>query len=188
MSESPALPGLRFASNGGWELDPEAFASAYEPLLGIASSDGALDQALKDMAAVLVGWLNNCRHTVGDRCVSARRWGVGADVMRQVISLQWDDFEKPVRLVLEFTQQLTLLPQVTPYALQQQMVDAELLGLLRQHFSEAELADLALTVSMWNALTRFQRVMGVESDQARPPRGTDPGERQHFPSVYRTVL
>lgn len=60
--------------------------------------------------------------------------------------------------------------------------------ILRQHFSDAELADLALTVSLWNALTRFQRVMGVESDRARPPRGTDPGERQHFPSVYRTQL
>lgn len=185
MSESP---GVRFVSDAGWDLDVDDVATAYAPLLDVLETDGALDPALKDMAAMLVGWLNNCRHTVGDRCASARRWGVGADVMRQVISLQWDDFEKPVRLVLEFTQQLTLLPQVTPYALQPQMVDAELLAHLSQHFNDAELADLALTVSVWNALTRFQRVMGVESDRARPPRGTDPGERQHFPLFYRTHL
>lgn len=146
MDSYPAAdPDVHFTSSWGKAFDPHDITAAYEPLLAVATSDGSLDPAVKDMAAVLVGWLNNCRYTVADRCASARRLGVGAEVMRRVVRHEWDDFDKPLRMALEFTEQLTLLPPVAPYALQPQMVDADLLNDLRRHYSNAELTELALT-------------------------------------------
>lgn len=154
---------------------PEIFA-AYLPFLRAVAGPGEVDGRYKDISAVLIGSLNGCRYTVSHRCASAARNGVTADELRRVVAREWTGFDEPTRLVLEFTEQLTVRPPVTPYPGHEQCVDASVRAGLRAHFTEPQVVELAMSVAVWNALARFHRVMGFELDMPAPPAGLDPAE------------
>ena len=54
-----------------------------------------------------------------------------------------------------------------------QGVSAETLQQLKAHFSDAEISELTVTIGLWNALTRFHRVMDLELDMPEPPPELD---------------
>ena len=155
---------------------PEIFA-AYLPFLRAVAGPGTLSPGLKDMSAFLVGVLNNCRYTVSHRAASAQRNGVDEADLVRVASRDWSSFDPTTRTVLEFTEELTLRPPNAVFNDVPQAVDPSLLERLSADFTDAQLVELTMSVSVWNALARFHRVMGFDLDMPEPPAGTDPSQQ-----------
>lgn len=155
---------------------PELFA-AYLPFLRAVAGPGTLDPKVKDTSAFLVGVLNNCRYTVSHRAASARRNGVEDDDLRRVAAHSWDGFDPTMQAVLAFTEQLTIRPDDVSYPDAPRAVDQEILDRLSADLTDAQIVELTMSVSVWNALARFHRVMGFDLDMPAPPAGTDPAEQ-----------
>lgn len=152
---------------------PDLFA-AYLPFLRQVAGPGELDSETKDLSALLVASLNHCRYSVSHRAASAGKNGVSEQLMRSVVSGEWDDLEPRLRTALELTRQLTLLPPQEDYAELPYGVADELRERARSQFNELELLELTFSISVWNALSRFHRVMGFELDMPEPPEGVRP--------------
>jgi AhpD family alkylhydroperoxidase len=152
---------------------PEIFA-AYLPFLRSVAGPGRVDPVVKDLSAMLVGVLNGCRYTVSHRCASARRNGVSETDLIAAAAGQLDMFAPPVRAALMFTRQLTLAPPGTPWTVRPAGVTDDVLDDVAAHFDEGQRVELAMSVSVWNALSRFHRVMQFELDMPAPPPAVDP--------------
>ena len=155
---------------------PEIFA-AYLPFLRAVAGPGTVDPRLKDTSAFLVGVLNNCRYTVSHRAASAKRNGVDDEDLRRVAAHDWDGFDPTMQAVLAFTEQLTTRPVDLRYDDAPQVVDAPIRQALSADLTDAQIVELTMSVSVWNALARFHRVMGFDLDMPEPPAGTDPSEQ-----------
>lgn len=155
---------------------PEIFA-AYLPFLRSVAGPGTVDPKLKDLSALLVGALNGCRYTMSHRATSARRNGATDEEIVAAVSGGWDGFDPVTQDVLAFTRTLTEDPTRVPWAEQPQLVDPALRGELAQHFDDAQLVELTLSIAVWNALARFHRVMGFDLDMPAPPAAIDPAQQ-----------
>ena len=147
---------------------------AYLPFLRNVAGPGPLDQAIKDTCALYVGVLNHCRYTVSHRSTSALKNGADAATLVKMATDEWADFDSKMRTALEFTKELTLNPAQVEYSTLPQAVSSDVLRDLKAQFNDAEIVDLAMTVSVWNALARFHRVMDFEQDMPDAPEGLDP--------------
>jgi alkylhydroperoxidase family enzyme len=147
---------------------------AYLPFLRSVAGPGPLDQAIKDTCALYVGVLNHCRYTVSHRSTSALKNGADAATLVKMATDEWADFDSKMRTALEFTKELTLNPAQVEYSTLPQAVSSDVLRDLKAQFNDAEIVDLAMTVSVWNALARFHRVMDFEQDMPDAPEGLDP--------------
>jgi alkylhydroperoxidase family enzyme len=152
---------------------PDMFAT-YLPFLRQVAGPGKLDQHVKDICALYVGTLNNCRYTASHRAASGAKNGLSQDQMIAAVNGNWDIFDEPTKLALEFTKQLTLNPTSHTYSSLPQAVDAAVLKKIKETFSDEEIVDLAMTVSVWNSIARFHRVMDLEMDMPVAPDGIQP--------------
>lgn len=152
---------------------PDLFA-AYLPFLRQIAGPGELDGELKDLSALYVSYLNHCQYTASHRSTSARAKGVTDDTMRDVVSEQWDALPERTRLALQLSKELTLMPNERSFTEAPQIVDAELISKLKLNFTEVELLELTMSISVWNALSRFHRVMGFDLDMPIAPEGVNP--------------
>lgn len=152
---------------------PDLFA-AYLPFLRQVAGPGELSAEIKDLSALLVASLNHCRYSVSHRAASAAKNGVSEELMRQVVSGDWAGLEPRLRIALELSREMTLLPPQQEYSALPYGVTAELRERAQAEFSDVELLELTFSISVWNALARFHRVMGFELDMPEPPEGLDP--------------
>jgi AhpD family alkylhydroperoxidase len=160
---------------------PDIFAT-YLPFLRAVAGPGTVDLATKDLCAVLVGVLNGCRYTVSHRCASAARNGVPAQTLERVVAGRWDDLDPALRDALRFTRVLTVAPAVVPYSTEPGLIPAPLRSSLATWYGEDQLVELTLNVSVWNALTRFHRVMQFDLDMPEPPAAADPARCSDYSS------
>jgi AhpD family alkylhydroperoxidase len=147
---------------------------AYFPFLRSVIGPGLLDQRIKELTALRVAILNHCRYTVSHRVASARKNGITeADLigLRDPASY---DFSPTEQIALAFAESLTTQVTQVNYSGNPQVVEPQILAGLKEHFTEPEIVELTLSISLWNALARFHRVMGLEMDMADPPVELDP--------------
>lgn len=163
-------------------MNRPALFEAYLPFLRAVAGPGDLDGRLKDISALLVGRLNNCRYTVSHRAASARAKGVGDAEFEALAARDWSAFDERTRVALALTEQLTLNPTNVSYADLPQAVDAELIGRAQALFSDAELVELIMSISVWNSISRFHRVMGFDLDMPEPPESLDPAIHPFTPT------
>lgn len=152
---------------------PELFG-AYLPFLRQVAGPGALEAEVKDLSALLVVALNHCRYSTSHRATSAGKNGVSEELMRQVVSGDWDGLSPRLRTALELARELTLLPPQASYGELPYGVHPEVRDRARAEFSDVELLELTMSISVWNALARFHRVMDFELDMPVAPEGVDP--------------
>ena len=152
---------------------PDMFA-AYLPFLRQVAGPGKLNQQLKDLCALYVGVLNHCRYTASHRATSGLKNGLSESQMVAAVSGNWGSLDRPTQVALEFTKQLTLNPTAIAYAELPQAVESSLLASLKEIFDDEEIVDLAMTVSMWNSISRFHRVMDFDLDMPIAPEGVQP--------------
>ena len=80
-----------------------------------------------------------------------------------------DGFNAQERLAIRYARELTLAPSRTPFADNPQSVDPDLLAELTDAFDEPQIVELTASIALWNALTRFHRVMDLPLDMPAPP-------------------
>ncbi|GAY07692.1 carboxymuconolactone decarboxylase family protein [Pseudonocardia sp. N23] len=147
---------------------PGLFA-AYLPFLKQVNGPGALEVRVKELAAVRVAVLNHCRYTASHRCTSALAKGVSLAELAAVAGGELDGFTERERIALVLAEEITLsVPLLS--------TDSSLTGVtpgLRDEahrlFEPAELVELVMSISVWNALSRFHRVMLFDLDMPGAP-------------------
>jgi AhpD family alkylhydroperoxidase len=147
--------------------------SKYFPFLRTLTGPGPLDQRIKEITAVEVAILNHCRYTVSHRCFSAQGKGVTEEDLVKIAQGDLASFSEKERLALEFTRAVTLdVPAVTA-AENATGIDEALRERVRAAFEPEQLAELLMSVSLWNALARFHRVLDLEPDLPDAPAEVD---------------
>ncbi|GAA3774899.1 carboxymuconolactone decarboxylase family protein [Streptomyces chiangmaiensis] len=143
--------------------------ATYLPFLGRLNGSGALDGRVKDLVAVRVAVLNHCRYTASHRCTSALAKGVQVDELAAVADGELKVFNERERLALQLAEEMTIdLPKVSVED-GRTGVSTSVRDDVERAFSAAELVELVMCISMWNALSRFHRVMAFELDMPAPP-------------------
>lgn len=152
---------------------PDMFG-AYLPFLRQVAGPGALDMKIKDLSALYVGYLNHCRYTASHRSTSGLKNGVTAEEMVSAVAGDWSAFDDRTRVALEFTRELTLNPQSVSFGDLPQAITPAIVTSVKSLFTDVEILELSMSVSVWNALSRFHRVMGFELDMPEAPEGVNP--------------
>jgi AhpD family alkylhydroperoxidase len=143
--------------------------NAYLPYLRAVVGPGVLDRRIKDLAAIRVAIANHCLYSASHRVASARSAGVSEDELAALAEDRLEGFVPRERLAIEFARELTLRPQEVMWRDDRQAIGGELVEALRSTFSDPEIVELTAVVCLWNALTRFHRVMGLALDMPPPP-------------------
>ena len=138
---------------------------------------GEVDPQIKGLTALYVGWLNNCRYTVSHRAAACRLAGLTDEELERVIVGNWADFSLPTQLALRLAKEVTLNPSEVSFDDAPQCIDDNLQDRLKSCFTDPQLVELLMSISVWNALSRFHRVMGFELDMPAPDESIDPARR-----------
>ncbi len=145
--------------------------SKYFPFLRTLTGPGALDQRVKELTAVQVAILNHCRYTVCHRSFSAQAKGVTEEELVMIAANDLRSFSQTERLALEFTRAVTLdVPAVTAAAIPTG-IDERLRQRVKDAFEPEQLVELLMSISLWNAIARFHRVLDLDLDLPDAPAG-----------------
>jgi AhpD family alkylhydroperoxidase len=143
--------------------------SKYFPYLRALTGPGALDQRVKELTAVQVAILNHCRYTVCHRSFSARAKGVTDEELVKIAANDFESFSATERLALEFTRAVTLDVPVVTAAESRTGIDETLRQRVREAFEPEQLVELLMSISLWNAIARFHRVLDLDLDLPDAP-------------------
>ncbi len=143
--------------------------SKYFPFLRTLTGPGPLDQRVKEITAVQVAILNHCRYTVCHRSFSALAKGVTDEELVKIAANDLASFSETERLALEFTRAVTLdVPTVTA-AESATGIDETLRQRVKEAFEPEQLVELLMSISLWNAISRFHRVLDLDLDLPDAP-------------------
>lgn len=143
--------------------------ATYLPFLRQLNGPGALDGRVKELVAVRVAVLNHCRYTTSHRCTSALANGIRVDELAAVASGELEGFTTRERLALQLAEEITISLPTVPVEGGITGVASSVREDVQRAFNAPELVELVMCVSMWNALSRFHRVMALELDMPAPP-------------------
>jgi AhpD family alkylhydroperoxidase len=147
---------------------PGLFAT-YLPFLKQLNGPGALDGRVKELVSVRIAVLNHCRYTASHRCTSALAKGVKVDELGVVARGELEGFTEVERLALQLAEEMTVSIPVVPIEGGLTGVSTSVRDEVQRVFEAPELVELVMCISMWNALSRFHRVMAFELDMPAPP-------------------
>ncbi|WUD72257.1 carboxymuconolactone decarboxylase family protein [Streptomyces sp. NBC_00510] len=143
--------------------------ATYLPFLRQVNGPGSLDGRVKELVAVRVAVLNHCRYTTSHRCTSALAKGVSVDELTAVAGGDLGGFTEQERLALRLAEEMTVSLPAVPVESGLTGVSTDVRDEAQQVFDAAQLVELVMCISMWNALSRFHRVMAFELDMPEPP-------------------
>jgi AhpD family alkylhydroperoxidase len=147
--------------------------NAYMPYLRAVVGPGVLAPRIKELSALRVAIANHCRYSASHRTRAARAAGITEDELAALARDDLAGFDEREQIAIEFARELTLRPPTVGFADEPQAVDGGLLARVRASFNEAEIVELTANIGLWNALSRFHRVMGFELDMPPPPASVD---------------
>lgn len=143
--------------------------TTYLPFLRSVAGPGALDQRIKELVAVQVAIDNHCLYTASHRCASALKQGVSETELTALARGDLSGFTEDARLAVAIARDLTLQTPQLKYDQEPQILSADLIDRAQHAFSPEALVELILGISVWNALARFHRTLGLPLDMAPPP-------------------
>ncbi|MFD8079439.1 carboxymuconolactone decarboxylase family protein [Streptomyces sp. NPDC059718] len=143
--------------------------ATYLPFLRQVNGPGSLDGRVKELVAVRVAVLNHCRYTTSHRCTSALAKGVSVDELAAVAGGELGGFTEQERLALRLAEEMTVSLPAVPVESGLTGVSTDVRDEAQRVFDAAQLVELVMCISMWNALSRFHRVMAFELDMPEPP-------------------
>lgn len=147
---------------------PGLFA-VYLPFLRQINGPGLLETRIKELTALRVAVLNHCRYTTSHRCTAALANGATEEELTAIARGDYSAFMKRERLALELADEMTTgLPTVTREQ-NRTGISAIVRDEAKQVFEPRELVELTMSISVWNALARFHRVMDFDLDMPEPP-------------------
>jgi AhpD family alkylhydroperoxidase len=151
---------------------PEIFVD-YLPYLRTVNGPGTVPGRTKDLAAITVAIANGCPYSASHRIQSGRANGITPDELDALALGELDAFSPEEHLAIRFARELTLAPAATRFAENPSAVDPDLLAELKAAFTDPQLVELTASIALWNALTRFHRVMELPLDMPAPPPAID---------------
>ncbi|WP_351231488.1 carboxymuconolactone decarboxylase family protein [Streptomyces sp. NPDC002133] len=143
--------------------------ATYLPFLRQVNGPGALEERVKELVAVRVAVLNHCRYTASHRCTSALAKGVGVDELTAVAGGELEGFTERERLALQLAEEITVAVPTVPVEGGLTGVSASVRDDVQRVFDAAQVVELVMSISIWNALSRFHRVMALDLDMPEPP-------------------
>lgn len=143
--------------------------NAYLPYLRAVLGPGRLSPRIKDLAAITVAIENHCRYSASHRIHAGRANGVTDAELEALAAGRIADFADDEQVAIRFARELTMKPPSVRHAGNPQAVEPGLLAELGETFDEEQIVELTATVALWNALTRFHRVMELPLDMPAPP-------------------
>jgi AhpD family alkylhydroperoxidase len=147
---------------------------AYGPYFRAVNGPGRVPLRIKDLTAIRVALLNGCRYSVSHRVASARKNGVSDQEIIGVADPASAGYDEPLAAAIAFAEELTCAPPTTPRSASIQAVSDATLERMVAQYDDVQRTELALLVSLWNALSRFHRVMDLELDMPAPPPELEP--------------
>ena len=147
---------------------PGLFAT-YLPFLKQVNGPGELDVRLKELAAVRVAVLHHCLYTTSHRCASAMSKGVSEEELIAVATGDLDAFTPQERAAVELAEDMTTRPTVIERSDRVTGLRDSVLEAAKVAFSDRELVELMVSISMWNALSRLHRALDLPLDMPPPP-------------------
>ncbi|MGE0219384.1 carboxymuconolactone decarboxylase family protein [Mycolicibacterium sp.] len=149
---------------------PGLFA-AYLPFLRQVNGAGELDARIKDLTAVRIAVLNHCRYTASHRSTAALANGVAEADLAAAAAGDYTGFTERERTALQLTDGMTTGIAATTRDEHRAGISDQLRAAAEKLFSPRELVELTMSISVWNALSRFHRVMDFDLDMPEPPAG-----------------
>lgn len=146
-----------------------AIFEAYLPFVVSIITPAALEQRIKELVAVRITLLNHCRYTLTHRLDSAHKREISEKDLSGLLDPPNHNFTEAEQVALSYAEELTTQVDDITYAENPQGVSSDTLQRLKQTFSDTEIAELTITIGLWNALTRIFRVMDFDLDMAAPP-------------------
>lgn len=120
-----------------------------------------------DMSADISFWVvsraNNCLYCLGHQEAKLAAAGLADDKIA-ALDVDWSALTPRQRAVLAFASKLTLEPHL--------ITDGDVAA-LKRHFTDAEVAELALSVARFNAINRWTSGLGLPQDVALPAPAQD---------------
>ncbi|MFF3877547.1 carboxymuconolactone decarboxylase family protein [Streptomyces sp. NPDC001978] len=143
--------------------------ATYLPFLRQLNGPGALEERVKELVAVRVAVLNHCRYTTSHRYTSALAKGVGPDDLTAIAKGELERFTERERLALQLAEEMTISLPMVPVGRGTTGVSASVRDDVQRVFDAAQRVELVMCISIWNALSRFHRVMALDLDMPAPP-------------------
>ncbi len=146
---------------------------AYLPFIRAVAGPGTVSGRIKDLSAIYVCALNHCRYSASHRSTSAAAQGVTPEEIAAVLSGDHASLDEDLQLALELTRVMTV--ELPPKTLAEAPagLDDDLRAALVKTFTPDQLVELTMSISLWNALSRFHRVMDFELDMPVPPEAVE---------------
>jgi AhpD family alkylhydroperoxidase len=151
---------------------PGLFA-AYLPFLRQVNGPGLLETRIKELTAVRVGVLNHCRYTTSHRCTAASANGATEQELAAVARGDYRGFTQREQLALHLTDEMTTGLPSRSREQSATGISAAVRDGAKTAFDPRELVELAMGISVWNALARFHRVMDFDLDMPEPPAAVE---------------
>ena len=147
---------------------PGLFA-VYLPFLRQINGPGLLETRIKELTALRVGVLNHCRYTTSHRCTAALANGATEEELAAIARGDYSDFMKREQLALELADEMTTALPTRTREQNRTGISATVHDEAKEVFEPRELVELTMSISVWNALARFHRVMDFDLDMPEPP-------------------
>jgi alkylhydroperoxidase family enzyme len=120
--------------------------------------DPLADAQLADISFWVVSRANNCLYCLGHQEAKLAAAGL-ADAKIAALDADWSGLNAAQQTVLAFARKLTLEPH---------RMAARDIAALKRHFTDAEVAELTLSVARFNALNRWTSGLGLPQDVPLP--------------------
>jgi AhpD family alkylhydroperoxidase len=147
---------------------PGLFA-VYLPFLRQVNGAGLLETRIKELSALRVAVLNHCRYTTSHRYTAASANGATETDLAAVARGDYSGFTDRERIALQLAEEMTTELPVRTREQSPTGISAQLRDAARELFDPRELVELTMSISVWNALSRFHRVMEFDLDMPEPP-------------------
>ena len=140
-----------------WTLRPE-LAGMVDRMIRGAYQQSILPAAERELARMRIAQLNDCDACSDFRAPSVREAGIPADLYHHVADYaSYPGYTKRQRLAIEYAER---------FAAAHDQIGDELFERLRGAFSDEEILDLTLCISVYLGLGRTLAVLGVDQSCA----------------------
>ncbi len=134
---------------------------------------GKLEPRIKEFVAVRIAVLMHCRYTASHRCTAALANGATEQELAAVAIGDYSGFTERERLALQLTDEMTTELPTRNRMDSRSGLSAQLGQAAQALFDPGALVELTMSVGLWNAMTRFHRVMDIDLDMPEPPAAVD---------------
>jgi AhpD family alkylhydroperoxidase len=147
---------------------PGLFA-VYLPFLRQVNGPGRLETRIKELTALRVAVLNHCPYTTSHRYTAASANGASDSDLAAVARGDYSGFTDRERIAMRLADEMTTELPVRTRDQTPTGISAQLRDSAKEVFDPRELVELTMSISVWNALSRFHRVMAFDLDMPEPP-------------------